>query len=101
MRTWCAAMHVLTRRTLKDFARTHADAESLLDAWYRIAKAAQWRSIEDVRKTFPHADFLSPHTVFNIKGNTYRLIVVIDYHYQRIFIKHVLTHAKYDKGTWK
>ncbi len=94
-------MHVITRRALKDFARAHADAELPLDAWYRVAKAAKWTSIEDVRQTFPHADFVSPTTVFNIKGNAYRLIVIINYQYQRIFIKHVLTHAQYDKDMWK
>jgi len=38
--------------------------------------------------------------VINSKGNTYRLIVEIDYLYQRIYIKNVLTHAQYDKGAW-
>jgi len=94
-------MHVITRRTLKAFAEAHADAGIPLDVWYRTAKAAAWESIEDVRKTFAHADFVSPYTVFNIKGNTYRLIVTINYRYQKIFIKRVLTHAEYDKGTWK
>jgi mRNA interferase HigB len=54
-----------------------------------------------VRKTYAHADFVEPYTVFNIKGNTYRLITVISYRYQRIFIKYVLTHAEYDKDKWK
>jgi mRNA interferase HigB len=94
-------MHVITRRALRIFARAHADAEAPLDTWHRIANAAKWASIEDVRRAFPPADFVSPHAVFNIKGNTYRLIVKIDYQYQLIFIKHILTHAEYGKDTWK
>jgi mRNA interferase HigB len=39
--------------------------------------------------------------VFNIGGNKYRLIVFIDYTYQKVFIRHVLTHAEYDKDDWK
>lgn len=53
----------------------------------------------------PHADFhadsVDPYTVFNIKGNSYRLIVKIEYRWQIIFVKHLLTHEEYDKGGWK
>ena len=94
-------MRVISRRALQEFAAAHADAEGPLDAWYRVAKGADWDSIQDVRKTFPHADFVAPYTVFNIKGNTYRLVVLIRYPYRTIFIKHVLTHAEYDKDKWK
>jgi mRNA interferase HigB len=41
------------------------------------------------------------YTVFNIGGNAFRLVVKIEYKYQKIFIKHVLTHAEYDQGGWK
>jgi mRNA interferase HigB len=40
-------------------------------------------------------------TVFNIKGNSYRLITEINYRYGRLYIRYVLTHAEYDKGAWK
>jgi mRNA interferase HigB len=86
---------------LKQAAAKHRDLEAALDAWHRIAKAATWTNIEDVRKTYPHADPVGGMTVFNIKGNNYRLIVKIEYQWQKIFIKHVLTHAEYNKGDWK
>ena len=92
---------MISRKTLKDFARAHAGSETPLDAWYRVAKSAKWASIDDVRKTYPHADFASPYTIFNVKGNTYRLVVIIKYQYQLVLIKHVMTHAEYDKGKWK
>jgi mRNA interferase HigB len=38
--------------------------------------------------------------VFNIKGNTYRLIVKIEYRWQMIFVKHLLTHAECDRKVW-
>jgi mRNA interferase HigB len=94
-------MHIVTRRTLLEFGEVHADAGAPLDDWYRVAKAADWKSIIDVRATFPHADFVDPYTVFNIKGNEYRLIVKIEYLLHLVFIKSVHTHADYDKGTWK
>jgi mRNA interferase HigB len=95
------AVHVISRKKLKEAAATHADLESPLDTWFRAAKRAQWRSLADVRKTYPHADAVEGYTVFNIKGNAYRLIVTINYQTGRIFIRHVLTHEEYTRGRWK
>lgn len=44
---------------------------------------------------------MDPYTVFNIKGNPYRLVVKIEYRWQMIFVKRLLSHAEYDKGDWK
>jgi mRNA interferase HigB len=79
----------------------HADLSKPLDTWYRLAMKANWENIADVRKTYPLADPVGKYTVFNIKGNAYRLIVKIEYEYGLVFIKDVLTHAEYDKGAWK
>jgi hypothetical protein len=54
----------------------------------------------DVRKVYPSADLVGPYTVFNTKGNAYRLIVKIEYRWQMIFVKHLLTHAEYDRKEW-
>ncbi len=75
--------------------------EGPISEWYKVASTSTWNSLVEVRKTYPHADFVKPYTVFNMKGDTYRLIVKIEYRWQMIFIKHLLTHAEYDKGGWK
>jgi mRNA interferase HigB len=75
--------------------------EAPISEWYKVAENATWRSMVDVRRVYPHADFVDPYTVFNIKGNTYRLIVKIEYRWQLIFVKHLLTHDEYTKGDWK
>ncbi|MGB8582780.1 MAG: type II toxin-antitoxin system HigB family toxin [Candidatus Sulfotelmatobacter sp.] len=94
-------MHVISRKKLKDAASRHIDLESPLDAWFRIAKKAEWKTLMDVRKTFSSADAVGKWTIFNIKGNEYRLIAEINYPFGRIYIRHVLTHAEYDRGGWK
>jgi len=94
-------MRVISKKRLLQMASVYADAAEPLRAWNANALDATWRSIVDVRLTYPHADFVDPYTVFNIKGNTYRLIVKIDYRIACIFIKQMLTHAEYDKGDWK
>lgn len=94
-------MHIISRKKLKEAATRHRDVEAPLDVWFRIAKRASWRSLADVRQTFAAADAVDKWTVFNIKGNTYRLITEINYRYQRLYIRHVLTHAEYDQEKWK
>jgi len=94
-------MHVISRKKLKEAAARHADLEGPLEAWFRIAKKAEWKNLTDVRKTFSSADGVGKRTVFNIKGNQYRLITEINYIFMRIYIRHVLTHAEYDRGGWK
>jgi mRNA interferase HigB len=66
-----------------------------------MAKKAQWRSLAEVRQTYPHADLVGRYTVFNIKGNHYRLIAEINYRFQQILIRAILTHADYDRDKWK
>jgi len=94
-------LHVISRKKLVEAASKHSDLAEPLDSWYRLAKRAVWRSILDVRQTFPSADAVADFTVFNIKGNSYRLITEINYRTGRIFLRHVLTHAEYSKEGWK
>ena len=94
-------MHVISRKRHKEAALRHAELEPSLDVWFRIAKRASWQSLIDVRKTFANADAVEKWTVFNIKGNKYRLISEINYKHQRVYIRHVLTHAEYDQEKWK
>jgi len=62
---------------------------------------AKWKNLIDVREFYPHADRVSKYTVFNIKGNDYRLIVEINYRKQTIYIRFILTHPEYDREKWK
>lgn len=94
-------MHVISRKKLLEAVENHADLGGPLDVWYRIAKKAAWKNLMDVRRQLPTADAVEEFTVFNIKGNAYRLITEINYRTGRIFLRHVLTHAEYSKGAWK
>ena len=94
-------MNVISRKILREAARKHASLGTALDTWFRVAKKARWKNLDEVRKTYPTADSVAPYTVFNIKGNSFRLVTEIFYGRGRIYIRQVLTHAEYDKGKWK
>ncbi|WP_373536586.1 type II toxin-antitoxin system HigB family toxin [Microcoleus sp.] len=55
----------------------------------------------EVQTIYPQAEALGNFTIFNVKGNKYRLIVSLNYQKQIVYIKYILTHAEYDKNNWK
>ena len=94
-------VRIISKVAITEFSRTHKDALESLLHWHGIAKRAVWKHLADVRADFPHADAVGIFTVFNISGNKYRLISVIKYRWQIVYIRHILTHAEYNKGKWK
>jgi mRNA interferase HigB len=79
----------------------YPDATVAIQDWFDAARAASWRSLEEVRGTYPATDMVGALAVFNIKGNRYRLIARMAFRNRRIYIKGFLTHAEYTKGAWK
>ncbi len=94
-------MHVVSKKALREFWVVHPDAERPPRQWFRTVTRVAWESFADVRATYAHADQVGKITVFNIGGNKYRLIAAIHFNRGKVFVRHVLTHAEYDKGDWK
>ncbi|HBO45538.1 MAG TPA: hypothetical protein DD670_16720 [Planctomycetaceae bacterium] len=99
-------MHVISKKKLREFWEKHPDAEEPLRAWHRIVEKTRWENFAEVRATFPSADLIGHReeghgVVFNIGGNKFRLFVVVFFEYGRVYIRHVLTHAEYDRGDWR
>ena len=97
-------MRAIARSTLSTFIETlsghkhKASVKTALDAWYFEVESAAWRSSQDVKKVFGKASVLDhERIVFNIKGNSYRLITAIDYQRQIVFVKWLGSHREYDK----
>lgn len=94
-------MEVVSYDKIVEFTRKHPDSKSSLNSWFRIASKAQWKNLAEVKQSYPHADLYRCCTIFNIRGNNYRLISLINYRTQGIQIQYILTHAEYDKDKWK
>jgi mRNA interferase HigB len=97
-------MRIIARRTLKQFvdARVgHADQPALkgaLDAWFGEVSKAEWGGPADVKRSYAAASIVSAdRVVFNIKGNSYRLVVAVDFEKGIVFIKWIGSHAAYDR----
>lgn len=106
----CEEVNVISRRKLREFyqaspqRRRHAD---LFEAWFKLARRASWRTFQDVKALFGQTDVATDTqsrrtaTIFDIGGNKYRIITVIDYTRHTVLITYVMDHAEYDRNKWK
>ncbi|AFW95917.1 MULTISPECIES: type II toxin-antitoxin system HigB family toxin [Nostocales] len=94
-------MHLISIRNLREEAAKYPDIKKQIESWYATVKKAEWQNLEDVRKNYRDAEAVGNFTVFNIKGNDYRLIVGINYETKKVHYKYLLTHAEYNKDKWK
>ncbi|HAH24029.1 MAG TPA: addiction module toxin RelE [Prolixibacteraceae bacterium] len=93
-------MRIIAFSTLREFWEQpeYADSEISLRAWYHEAKNSDWKNSNDLKKQYRNASIVgNERMVFNIKGNTYRLVVSIDYEFQVTYIRFIGTHKQYDK----
>lgn len=91
-------MRIIARKTLREFWEKHPDARPALESWYADTKAALWVTPNDIKATYRNASFVAnKRVIFNIKGNQYRLVVVVEYRYRSVYIRFVGTHEEYDK----
>jgi mRNA interferase HigB len=95
------SMHLISRKKLRAAWGVDRELEKHLRAWSKVVESARWHRFSDVRATIKNADQVDRFTVFNILGNRFRLICVIHYNRSKVYVRHVLTHAEYDRGGWK
>jgi len=94
-------VRLIGRDLILAFAQKHPDSRSSLQSWSQIVEAGNFRHLMELRKVFGSADYVKPYTVFNISGNKYRLITVVDYPLQTVSVEYVLTHEEYDERRWR
>jgi mRNA interferase HigB len=89
---------IFAKSTLREYWEKHPDVEQYLKTWYDTAMSSDWRMPNDVKNTYISASILkNGRVVFNIKGNSYRLIVKFNFEKQWAFIRFIGTHTEYDK----
>lgn len=94
-------MNVISFKRIREFTLAHRDSANSLKTWFTTVKRSRWHSLSGLKQVYPTADLVGRYTVFNIKGNKYRLISRIVYRSQTVFIVAILTHEEYDLGKWK
>ena len=91
-------MKVLNIETLLNCSNKHRDSAEALAVWLSVARSAMWKSPIDIKRQFASVSFLPENrVVFNIKGNSYRIVAVLNYSYSVVEIRFADTHAEYEK----
>jgi mRNA interferase HigB len=91
-------MRIISRSALREFWAKYPETEGSLQAWYANVKRANWKTPSDVKAIYRNASFIQNNrVVFNIKGNSYRLIVAINYQYGIVYVRFVGTHQAYNR----
>jgi mRNA interferase HigB len=91
-------MVIISYGTLRSFFELHADAEDALNNWYRVTIMADWSNIHEMKEMFNSVDAVgNDRYVFNIRGNTYRVVTMIFFDVRTVYIRFIGTHSEYDK----
>jgi mRNA interferase HigB len=94
-------VRIIGRRKLDEFARRYANARKPLAHWEKAVRAASWKNLAELKGTFGSADLVDCKTVFNVGGNKFRLIGMVDFEAQTVLVANVMTHAEYSKQRWR
>ena len=96
-------VQIRARHTLQQLWERYPAAEIPLRTWYAIVQKTVWSEPSDVKRQLGSAvDFVADNrAIFDIGGNKFRIISLIDYTRQTVLITHVLDHKEYAKGNWK
>jgi len=93
-------MHVISKRPFNHAARTHPNHRQALEDLYRVLRKSAFKSPDEMRRMFPSLDNFRHKDkwwVMDVAGNHLRLIAFIQFVHNRMYVKHILTHADYDK----
>ncbi|OYU95988.1 MAG: addiction module toxin RelE [Bacteroidetes bacterium B1(2017)] len=91
-------MRIISKKILRDFWGLHSGCEQALKSWYLETSQANWKNFNELKIEYPNASILKDNrVVFNIKGNSYRLIVKINFDFQMVWVRFIGTHSEYDK----
>ena len=89
---------IFAKSKIREYWAIHPDSEQYLKTWYDTAMNSDWKNPKDVKQTYANASILKDsRIVFNIKGNSYRLVAKFNFEKQWIFIRFIGTHSEYDK----
>jgi mRNA interferase HigB len=91
-------MRIISRRILREFWEKHPDSATALQSWFHDVESVTWNGLADIKAVYQNASFVANNrVVFNVKGNHYRIVVVIIYQHGMVYICFVGTHAEYDR----
>lgn len=91
-------MRIVTFRRIQSFSQKQPDSAIALQEWYHKTSKAEWHNLNEMRQSFNTVDYVgNSRFVFNIKGNKYRLVAIVIFASQKVYIRFIGTHSEYNK----
>ena len=91
-------MRIFTEQRLKEYTEKYPETKTALQDWVSTVKKSNWTCFADIKNTYNSVDFVgNQRYVFNIKGNNYRLVAIIQFTIGFVYIRFIGTHKEYDK----
>jgi mRNA interferase HigB len=91
-------IRIIAKRTIVEFYKKYPDAKVYLETWYDTVRQAEWENPQQIKDFYATVSILKgSRVVFNLKGNTYRLVTKINYQKHWLYIRFIGTHKEYDK----
>ncbi len=87
-------LRIISKKKIRDYLKDNAQAELPLVEWSMKMQETDVKDINLLREKFNSVDAVHGYTVFNIGGNSYRLITAIHYNRQLCYIRTIWTHAE-------
>jgi mRNA interferase HigB len=99
-------MHILSWSKVREFIEIHPESLGSLRTWFDSLGGREFTTFHDLRCMFPSVDRVclksgKERYIFNVGGNTYRVICSIHFNRAKVYVRFVLTHKEYDQEAWK
>lgn len=95
-------MHVISKKPFSDAAEKYPnDKEAIMDIYNTLRKGdfETPLKLKEVLSSLDNFKYKDKWWIIDIGGNNLRLMAAILFSSQRIYVKHIVTHAEYDKLT--
>ena len=91
-------MVVITFKKIREYVLENPNAKVALLHWYNIVEKAEWSCLADMKKHFPSTDYVGEDRyVCNIKGNKYRIVIMVHFDIRTVYVRFIGSHSDYDK----
>ena len=93
-------MHVISRKPFMDAIKKYPNDAGAINNTYLVLRRGNFKSPDTLRKVFLSLDnfkYKKKWWVIDIGGNNLRLIAFIEFRDNRMYVKHIVNHAEYDK----
>ena len=93
-------MHVIKKTVFDEAGNKFPNEKKAIDTAFQVLKRGTFQTPEEMKNVFPslyNFKYKDKWYVIDIGGNNLRLMAVIFFRNQKFYVKHIVTHAEYDK----